>query len=220
MTEPSVDHAIVGVLGSLPEAVARQLWVGSRGAEYERGQVAYEPPPSLLVEGEFRVFMTAPDGRQLTVAYLRPGDIMGMTAVAGRRYPVGFQATAVSRLVQFDRDRFEELLDAQARLCRAALDQMGRYMDAMLDEMALAAFGDASHKVVHHVLALAAPDDKGRLVCTATHQQLADAAGTVRETVSHRLGELREAGLVELTSKGIVVVDAERLRHHMHRQRR
>lgn len=220
MTERASDLPGKGPLGSLPPAVAEELLSGSTDVRIGPGHVIYEPWPALISDGELRVFITAPDGRQLTVAYLHPGDIVGLAGLAGRRHPVGFQATTEGRLVQFDRDRFEHMLDTEPRLFRPALALMGRYMDAMLDEMALAAFSDAGHRVVHHLLALAVPDGTGRLVCTATHQQLADAAGTVRETVTHRLGELRDAGVVELTARGIVVVDPERLGRHPYRRRR
>ena len=45
-----------------------------------------------------------------------------------------------------------------------------------------------------------------------THEQLADLVGTTRETTTKLLGELRDAGLVQLRRGGIVVLDPRRLR--------
>jgi CRP/FNR family transcriptional regulator len=40
-----------------------------------------------------------------------------------------------------------------------------------------------------------------------SQQELADAVGTVREVVARALRELRDAGLVETTRGGVLVVD-------------
>ncbi len=45
-----------------------------------------------------------------------------------------------------------------------------------------------------------------------THEQLADLVGTTRETTTKLLGELRDAGLVQLRRGGIVVLDHAELR--------
>jgi CRP/FNR family cyclic AMP-dependent transcriptional regulator len=45
-----------------------------------------------------------------------------------------------------------------------------------------------------------------------THEQLADLVGITRETTTKLLGELRDAGLVQLRRGGIVVLDHAELR--------
>ncbi|MDP9498317.1 MAG: helix-turn-helix domain-containing protein, partial [Actinomycetota bacterium] len=45
-----------------------------------------------------------------------------------------------------------------------------------------------------------------------THEQLADLVGTTRETTTKLLGELRDAGLVQLRRGGIAVLDHDQLR--------
>jgi CRP/FNR family transcriptional regulator len=60
-------------------------------------------------------------------------------------------------------------------------------------------------------LASAQQRPQGRLVARVSQQELADAAGSVREVVARVLRDLRLAGIVATAPDSVVVVDAARL---------
>ena len=66
--------------------------------------------------------------------------------------------------------------------------------------------------MARHLLDLAVERRRGsELVVAIAQQDLADAAGTVREVVVRALRELREDGLLRTRRDGILLLDPERL---------
>ena len=69
--------------GGLPAEVLDGLLMGSTGMRVPAGSVTHwegEPDPhlELVVSGVVRVFVTAPDGRTMTVRSCRPGALIGV----------------------------------------------------------------------------------------------------------------------------------------------
>jgi len=71
----------VDLLSLLSSATQRKVLEGSTRADYRAGAVAFHPGPPprafLLDKGLARVFMSARDGRQATVAFVHPGNLVG-----------------------------------------------------------------------------------------------------------------------------------------------
>ena len=55
--------------------------------------------------GLLRVYMHASDGRQVTVRYVRPGDLLGVPALIAGPAPVFVQAVTPGAAFFFDVDR-------------------------------------------------------------------------------------------------------------------
>src|SRR5438105_7871021 len=63
---------------------ASQLRELAAGCVFERaGATADAPSPAIVVEGLLRIYRRAPDGREVTVRYVAPGGIVGLSAVLG-----------------------------------------------------------------------------------------------------------------------------------------
>jgi CRP/FNR family transcriptional regulator len=82
-----------------------------------------------------------------------------------------------------------------------------------LEQTAVNAFGSVRQRVAAHLLDLASTQQEpaGRLAVCVSRQELADAAGTVREVVARVLRELRTAGIIATAADRIVILDATRL---------
>ena len=103
---------------------------------------------------------------------------------------------------------FREVAQADARVAWAVAEEVTRRLDAVLAAFAGTAFGSVRQRVARHLLDLAAPRWRGAvLLAPVSQQELADAAGTVREVVARALRELRDAGLVETTKRGVLLRD-------------
>ena len=85
----------------------------------------------------------------------------------------------------------------------------------MLEQTAVNAFGSVGQRVAAHLLDLASDRQRpgGRLVAHVSQQELADAAGSVREVVARALRDLRVAGIVA-TAADSVVIDGSRPAGH------
>src|SRR5215207_4190557 len=92
-------------LRELPAEVLDELLAGSTKMKISAGSVTHwegEPDPhlELVVSGVVRVFVTAPDGRTMTVRYCRPGALLGAASLFANRFtmPATVQALVGAEL--------------------------------------------------------------------------------------------------------------------------
>ena len=162
----------------------------------------------LLYAGSIRVIKPALSGREIMLYRLEPGDSCVLTAscLLGRStYPA--RGVAESDLIAFALAQpvFNRLLDISTPF-RALV--FNHFADRVADLMQLVeevAFGQMDQRLAAYLLERAP-----RL--EATHQQIADELGTVREVVSRRLKQLEQRGLVRLERGQVQVLDTVRLR--------
>jgi CRP/FNR family transcriptional regulator len=86
---------------------------------------------------------------------------------------------------------------------RVVLDDYGRLLSSLFQLIDEVAFATLDQRLARMLVAKA--DSKGEI--SATHQQLADDLGSVREVVTRRLGEWERAGLVRTGRGSILIVD-------------
>jgi CRP/FNR family transcriptional regulator, cyclic AMP receptor protein len=167
----------------------------------------------IVVGGLIRVFLSAPDGRTLTVRYCRPGALIGAaTLYAEVSRPFAVQALIESRLLRLRPDVVRRAADRDPRVAAALLVETSERVVAFIAELSDYAFTTVRQRVARHLLNLASDQQQGaELVARISQQDLADAVGSVREVIVRVLRELREAGVVETGRHGIVIRDAARL---------
>ncbi len=69
-----------------PTAERDRLFAGARRVEAPAGATLFlgaSPQPGLVVEGVVKVFLMSPDGRQVTIHYLKQGGTVGILAMVG-----------------------------------------------------------------------------------------------------------------------------------------
>lgn len=165
----------------------------------------------VMLAGLLRIYLAAPSGRQVTVRYARPGEVVGLVHLVGAKTAVHAQAIDPVMLFAFPGRQIEALAQTHAAFALAiARECADRTVDAM-DELRLVTFGSVRQRLARHLLDLAAGHVDGRLLAAVTQQELADAAGTVREVVARALKEMRADGLIGESEAGIVLLDPRRL---------
>ncbi len=162
----------------------------------------------LLYAGSIRVIKPALSGREILLYRLEPGDSCVLTAscLLGRsNYPA--RGVVETDLVAYALAApiFNRLLDASTPF-RALV--FTHFADRIADLMQLVeevAFGQMDQRLAVYLV------ERAPLV-EATHQQIADELGTVREVVSRRLKQLEQRGLVQLERGQVRIQDVARLR--------
>jgi CRP-like cAMP-binding protein len=111
-----------GCWAALPIATIESLIAGGTLTPFSAGHTVYAEAEAerlaVIVLGLLRVYMHAGDGRQVTVRYVRPGELLGVPALVGGPAPVFVQAITAGAAFFFD----------VARVKRAAcrrVDRMG-----------------------------------------------------------------------------------------------
>jgi CRP/FNR family transcriptional regulator, cyclic AMP receptor protein len=168
----------------------------------------------VVVSGLMRVYVTAPDGRTLTVRYCRPGSLIGVVSLFASPFslPATIQAVTDIEVLAFRPSVVQRAADRDPRVARALLDELSERVLSFIAEIPGSAFATVRERVARHLLDLASEGQRGsQLVAAIGQQDLADAVGSVREVVVRALRELRQAGLLETGRDGIVLLDPERL---------
>jgi CRP/FNR family cyclic AMP-dependent transcriptional regulator len=166
----------------------------------------------LVMNGLVRMFVKAKSGRQVTVAYLRCGDLLGLTSALAGPCKMGCQALTPASFWVISAESLKRHSLQNAALAWGIAEESARRTYDMVDEVADNTFGTVRQRVARHLLDLVieAPEG-GELVAPISQQELANAVGTAREVVSRVLVAFRNEGLVRTGTGGVEVLDATRL---------
>lgn len=206
-------------LGELPGPTLERVLDGARDVDVPAGMIfrgAGVPGPhvELVVTGVVRNFVAAPDGRSLTIRYVRPGALLGVVSVFATGYvmPASLQALTDARLLVLRPQSVARLAEADPAVGMAMLHELSDRVLAFVREIPASALTTVRQRLARHLMDLASERQHDRdLVAPITQQGLADAIGTVREVVVRTLRELRADGLVETGRNEIRILDPERL---------
>jgi len=209
-----VVAAMVGsFLGGLPEELVGRLVASGTRVDYPAGSTLYRegaaPRALLVVRGLLRVYMSSPEGRQVTVRYARARDVLGIAVLVGGPADVGVQTLADSTLFRIDAGLLTAAARGDSRVAWAMAEELSRRLYENLQQTAVNAFGTVRQRVAAHLLDLASTQQspRGELVAHVSQQELADAVGSVREVVARVLREFRLAGLVATAADSVHILD-------------
>jgi CRP/FNR family transcriptional regulator len=218
VNDPEVEDALArSFLAELPAELAGKLRAEGERADYPAGTTVYragsEPRAALVVRGLIRVFLSSPGGRQVTVRYARPGDVLGIAVLVGGPASTSVQTVEPSSVFRIGARTLTAAGRQDPRVSWAIAEELNRRLYEVLEQTAANAFGSVRQRVTAHLLDLASDRQRphGRLVARVSQQELADAAGSVREVVARTLRDLRVAGIVATAADSVVILDPARL---------
>jgi len=210
--------ATKGILAKL-NADQRSLFLSSGHlSNVAAGQLLYvaeDRPQSvgLIVEGFLRVFIAgASSGRENTIRYVRPGDILGVVAALSGPSATSVQTLRDSRIWLVDPAGLRRAAQADIQIAWLLAEECAHRAAALVNEIAGSAFATVRQRMAHHLLHMAqSRSSPPYLVARITQTDLANAAGTVREVSVRELRALRAEGLIRPGRQGIAVLDPDGL---------
>jgi CRP/FNR family transcriptional regulator, cyclic AMP receptor protein len=218
VVDRDVDDALAqSFLAELPPDLIGRLRTDGERADYPSGTTVYragdDPRAALVVRGLIRVFLSSPEGRQVTVRYARPGDVLGIAVLVGGPADTSVQTVEPSSVFRVSARTLTAAAQRDPRVSWAIAEELNRRLYAVLEQTAINAFGSVRQRLAAHLLDLASDGQRphGRLEAHVSQQELADAAGSVREVVARALRDLRTSGVVATTPESVVILDPARL---------
>lgn len=195
------------------EALATRL----RTRHYTRGQVVFNDGDvgdclHLVQRGRVDVQLASLSGHAITVRVVHPGEFFGELALVNVSHRRTGRVTALepTETLALYRTDFEELRRSHPgvdRLLVAALAERVRIMSDLALELLLPAEDRVWRRL--HVLAEAYGAEPIRM----SQDDLARAAGTVRQTVNRVLQAGARRGVIEVGRGQIRVLDRDAVRH-------
>ena len=205
-------------LGRLTPDLIEELVQSSHSAWYPVGAILPPAPegtgPALVLAGRLRFYLAAPDGRQLTVHYALPGDIVGTVIRDQSHVTARLEVLRPATLLHLDEEHVRCLAGRNVALANAMLQETMERLRAVYGMLAGRAFTSVRVRVARDLVELA--DMSGGLApgtrLSVTHQSLADATGSVREVVARAIRDLRHESVIATDLDGITVLDPSALK--------
>ena len=206
-----------GAWAALPRETVERLATGGTVREVAEGVTVYTEAETerfaVILHGLIRVYMNTSDGREVTVRYVRTGELLGAPALIAGPAPVFVQAVTNSSLYFMDVARVKALAQRDAAVAWVFAEESVHRLYDVLEELAGNTFATVRQRVVRHLLDLASSHTTGdgRLTALVNQQDLANSVGSVREVVARVLHELREASLVRTSPGRVEILDAVKM---------
>jgi CRP/FNR family transcriptional regulator len=200
------------VLEELPTELLRKVEQTAKLVEAPAGRRLFdEGGPCthypLLVEGVIRATKCSPDGHEILLYRLNPGESCVITVVAllaGSPYPaIGAAETALA-LYTVPRGLFLDLILKSPPFRVFVFQFLSERMAHLMTLIDDVAFRRVDQRLASRLLLHSEP-------LTITHQMLADELGTTREVVSRTLEAFQESGMLRLGRKKIEILNRHAL---------
>jgi CRP/FNR family transcriptional regulator len=167
----------------------------------------------LIKKGELRIYILSDEGKEVTLYRLRDGEICILSAsciLDNITFDVHVDAEVDSEVLLIDSSLYQQL-------CRQNI-----YAENFTDKLVIDSFSDVMWAMEQILfmsfdkrLAIFISDEITRNqsdTIELTHEQIAKYIGSAREVVSRMLKYFAQEGIVELSRRGVRVVDKKRLK--------
>ncbi len=162
----------------------------------------------LVISGSAKVIKAAPNGRELHLYDVHPGEACVLTSrclVDSARYEARGITREPVELVVLPPAAFRTLIDSVAPFREFVFKRFAERMAGLLDLISAVTFQKLDQRLAGAIASRPSP-------IRTTHQALADELGSVREIVSRLLKNFESQGWVRLAREQIEVLDGEALR--------
>jgi CRP/FNR family cyclic AMP-dependent transcriptional regulator len=174
----------------------------------------------LVRSGDLRVTREHPDGRAIALATLGPGDLFGELAMLdGEARSASVETLTDSELLALPAADVRRLLADHPEISVKLIAALVRRLRETNERVARQSFQTVPSRVAGVLTQLIAEESasEGRYGITIrmTQADLAQLAGTSRESVSRFLATLERAGVVQVGRGRVTVVEPRRLRAYI-----
>lgn len=184
--------------------------------EGDKGEALY-----ILESGLVKLSKIDLGGHEKTLAILQPPAYFGEMALLGEstRSATAITLGEVNAYLLFN-DDFRKLIADYPSISLNLNLTLAERLRGMDDESQILSYKDAQGRVAYVLLRLyeggVVELDNDRALVRLTHQELANLAGTSRETVTRALKALESEGVIETRPKEVYIVDPQGLDEILH----
>ncbi len=219
----TADHTFESdVLEGLPDQVLADLGGRFGAARFGKGELIYSPfdradAMYIVQSGRVRLYRSAHDGRQLTLAMLDEGEVFGCVSPEGDSLHDAYAEAMTDAVVHvLSNADLERVTANHPQMAINLLRSLTERLRTTEDQLESLAFRGVPARLAAQLLQLM--DRYGRVTRTGiriderfTHVQLAEMIGTSRETLTKVMNELRESGFIDVRERLVWVLDADGL---------
>jgi CRP/FNR family transcriptional regulator len=178
----------------------------------------------IVRSGRARAIREHPDGRSITLAHFDPGEIFGeMAMLDGERRSATVEATEDTETLAILSDDMHRFLREHPDISVKLIAALGQRLRVTNERLARQSFQTVQSRVaaaLAQLVAAARSEPEGAaerdVVITATQAELAQLAGSSRESASRFLAVLERAGIITQGRGRLTVHDPQALRRYVY----
>ena len=171
----------------------------------------------IIAHGKVRIFKSSVSGRDQVLAINLPGEsVAELPVFDGGPYPASAVAIEDTQIAFISQRDFRTYCMEHPQVALKLLAMAGARLRRLVGIIEELSFTTIRQRLVATLLKLAQSEGKStergiEFQLPATHQELANQLGTVRELISRNLMRLQAEGLLEVDARQIVVKDLKGL---------
>lgn len=214
----------VPIFGDLTEQDLNKITKLGETRKYKKGELILLEEETgaamfVIIRGKVKIVRTDEKGREVILSILSENDFFGEMAILdGSTRSASVFALEMSEIFMIQRKDFLELMHSHPQVAVSLLRELTlrlRKADAQIKSLSLK---DASGKVAFVILQLADEIGVVKNGCVVIdelpmQQDLANMAGTSRETVSRMLHKFVKKGFIKLTGSKLIINDYDKFRN-------
>ncbi|HEX4757214.1 MAG TPA: Crp/Fnr family transcriptional regulator [Terracidiphilus sp.] len=171
----------------------------------------------IITRGKVRIFKTSVGGREQVLALNGPGEsVAELPVFDGGPYPASAIAIEDAEIAFISRRDFHAFCIEHPEVALKVLSVVGARLRRLVGIIEELSFTTIRQRLISVLVKLAQAEGKKtergiEFQLPATHQELANQLGTVRELVSRNLMRLQAEGLLDVDARHIVLKDLKSL---------
>lgn len=179
------------------------------------GTVFFEPDQAfevlfILKRGHVNLYRLSPEGKKLVTATIGPGTIFGELSLIGQAMRESYgEAVDECLICVMSPSDMERLIVSKPVVALRLVELLSRRVHSLETRLERMAFREVPSRLAAILLEMAGPER--RQVVGLSHQDLADMAGTSRETITRILDEWRLAQTITMGRLNITLQNREAL---------
>ena len=172
---------------------------------------------AVICRGQAKLSCSSPTGKTLIVKIAGPGDVLGLgAAIAGTPYEVSAETIEQTLIKNVRKDDFMAFLTRHGEASLHAAHSLAlEYKSAFNDAKRLALSPSAARRLASVLLDWGHNASCGmpvmRFTMSLTHEELANMAGTSRETVTRIISRLKKEKLIDVNGSSFTILAPEKL---------
>jgi len=177
----------------------------------------------VVLEGEVKVSLNSRDGRRLSLAIARKGEILGMAStLAGSPYDVTAETLYPAKVAHIGRRDFLNFLSCHPEAYQAVIAELSRSVTKACDQLRTVGLSATAPEKLARLL-LDWSDSGQTTECggrrfrfSMTHEEIGEFIGASRETVTRTLSNFRHRRLVDFKGSMITIPNRSALASYAH----
>ncbi|NLY87794.1 MAG: Crp/Fnr family transcriptional regulator [Clostridiales bacterium] len=210
---------IVPIFNHLEEDQMMEIMDATTQSSYKKGSLIYrdgDEVASLFIvrKGKIRIYKISESGKEQLVRILLPGDYTGELAVFGKMYQTSYaEAISDTEICMITKEKLQDFLIKYPTISLKILAEFSNRLNESEKQTTRFATEKVETRIAFFLAELIEdPNLSLEVELPMSKKDVASYLGTTPETLSRKLADLEEKGLIlQKTSKRIEIMDIDEL---------